>query len=148
MKVILREDVPDIGQAGQTVDVKDGYGRNYLIPRNMAIVATKGNLRSIGEVHKQKDLRERKLRRGAEVVKEKIEKLEISAEVLVGEEEKVFGSVTVHDIVDLLATEGVTVPKHTIKLDEPIKTLGVYTVPIKIEKDVIADLKLWVVKKT
>ena len=148
MKVILREDVPDIGQAGQTVEVKDGYGRNYLIPRNMAIVATKGNLSSIGEVHKQKDLRERKLRREAEVVKEKIEKLEISAEVLVGEEEKVFGSVTVHNIIDLLATEGVTVPKHTIKLDEPIKTLGVYTVPIKIEKDVIADLKLWVVKKT
>jgi large subunit ribosomal protein L9 len=148
MKVILREDVPDIGQAGQTVEVKDGYGRNYLIPRNMAIVASKGNLRSVGEVHKQKDLRERKLRREAEIVKEKIEKLELSAEVLVGEEDKVFGSVTVHDIINLLATEGVTVPKHTIKLDEPIKTLGVYTIPIKIEKDVIAGLKLWVVKKS
>ena len=148
MKVILREDVPDIGQAGQTVEVKDGYGRNYLIPRNLAIVASKGNLRSIGEVHKQKDLRERKLRREAEVVKEKIEKLELSAEVLVGEEDKVFGSVTVHDIIDLLAAEGVTVPKHTIRLDEPIKVLGVYTVPIKIEKDVTADLKLWVVKKS
>lgn len=148
MKVILREDVADIGQAGQTVEVKDGYGRNYLIPRNLAIVASKGNLRSIGEVHKQKDLRDRKLRREAEVVKEKIEKLELSAEVLVGEEDKVFGSVTVHDIIELLAAEGVTVPKHTLKLDEPIKALGVYTVPIKIEKDVTADLKLWVVKKS
>ena len=148
MKVILREDVPDIGQAGQTVEVKDGYGRNYLIPRNMAIVASKGNLRSIGEVYKQKDLRERKLRREAEIVKEKIEKLELSAEVLVGEEDKVFGSVTVHEIINLLATKGVSVPKHTIKLDEPIKTLGVYTIPIKIEKDVIAGLKLWVVKKS
>lgn len=148
MKVILREDVADIGQAGQTVEVKDGYGRNYLIPRNLAIVASKGNLRSIGEVHKQKDLRDRKLRREAEVVKEKIEKLELSAEVLVGEEDKVFGSVTVHDIIELLAAEGVTVPKHTLKLDEPIKALGVYTVPIKIEKDVKADLKLWVVKKS
>lgn len=148
MKVILREDVTDIGQAGQTVEVKDGYGRNYLIPRNLAIVASKGNLRSIGEVHKQKDLRERKQRREAEVVKEKIEKLELSAEVLVGEEDKVFGSVTVHDIIELLAAEGVTVPKHTLKLDEPIKALGVYTVPIKIEKDVTAELKLWVVKKS
>ncbi|MDH3891608.1 MAG: 50S ribosomal protein L9 [candidate division Zixibacteria bacterium] len=148
MKVILREDVADIGQAGQTVEVKDGYGRNYLIPRNLAIVASKGNLRSIGEVTKQKELRERKLRREAEVVKEKIEKLELSAEVLVGEEDKVFGSVTVHDIVELLSTEGITVPKHTVKLDEPIKVLGVYTVPIKIEKDVTAELKLWVVKKT
>lgn len=148
MKVILREDVADIGQAGQTVEVKDGYGRNYLIPRNLAIVASKGNLRSIGEVHKQKDLRDRKLRREAEVVKDKIEKLELSAEVLVGEEDKVFGSVTVHDIIELLAAEGVTVPKHTLKLDEPIKALGVYTVPIKIEKDVTAELKLWVVKKS
>ena len=148
MKVILREDVADIGQAGQTVEVKDGYGRNYLIPRNLAIVASKGNLRSIGEVHKQKDLRERKLRREAEVVRDKIQKLELSAEVLVGEEDKVFGSVSVHDILELLAAEGVTVPKNTVKLDEPIKTLGVYTVPIKIEKDVTADLKLWVVKKS
>lgn len=148
MKVILREDVTDIGQAGQTVEVKDGYGRNYLIPRNLAIVASKGNLRSIGEVHKQKDLRDRKLRREAEVVKEKIEKLELSAEVLVGEEDKVFGSVTVHDIIELLAAEGVTVPKHTLKLEEPIKALGVYTVPIKIESDVTAELKLWVVKKS
>lgn len=148
MKVILREDVADIGQTGQTVEVKDGYGRNYLIPRNLAIVASKGNLRSIGEVHKQKDLRERKLRREAEVVKEKIEKLELSAEVLVGEEDKVFGSVTVHDIIELLAGAGVTVPKHTLKLDEAIKALGVYTIPIKIEKDVIAELKLWVVKKS
>jgi large subunit ribosomal protein L9 len=148
MKVILREDVADIGQAGQTVEVKDGYGRNYLIPRNLAIVATKGNLRSIGEVHKQTDLRVRKLRREAEVVKERIEKLELSAEVLVGEEDKVFGSVTVHDIVDLLTAEGVSVPKHTIQLDEAIKALGVYTIPVKIEKDVIANLKLWVVKKS
>lgn len=148
MKIILREDVADIGQAGQTVEVKDGYGRNYLIPRNLAIVASKGNLRSIGEVHKQKDLRDRKLRRGAEVVRDKIQKLELSAELLVGEEEQVFGSVTVHDIMELLAAEGIAVTKNMIKLDEAIKTLGVYTVPIKIEKDVTADLKLWVVKKS
>ncbi len=148
MKVILREDIPDIGQAGQTVEVKDGYGRNYLIPRNLAVVASKGNLRSIDEITRQKEIRERKLRREAEVIKDKIEKLEVSAEVLVGEEEKVFGSVTVHDVVELLAKEGITIPKHAVKLEEPIKVLGVYTVPIKIEKDVTAELKLWVVKKS
>ena len=148
MKVILREDVPDIGQAGQTVEVKDGYGRNFLIPRNLAIPASKGNLRAIGEVTKQKDLRERKSRREAEVVKEKIEKLSLTAEVLVGEEEKVFGSVTVHDIVELLEKEGVTVPKHAVQLESPLKVLGVYTVPVKIEKEVSAELKLWVVKKS
>ncbi len=148
MKVILREDVPDIGQAGQTVEVKDGYGRNFLIPRNLAIPASKGNLRAIGEVTKQKDLRERKSRREAEVIKEKIEKLSLTAEVLVGEEEKVFGSVTVHDVVGLLEKEGVTVPKHAVQLESPLKVLGVYTVPVKIEKEVSADLKLWVVKKS
>ncbi len=148
MKVILREDVPDIGTAGQTVEVKDGYGRNFLIPRNLAIPATKGNLNAIDEVTKQKDLRERKSRREAEVVKDKIEKLSLSAEVLVGEEDKVFGSVTVHDIVELMEKEGVTVPKNAVQLESPIKVLGVYTIPIKIEKDVTAELKLWVVKKS
>ena len=148
MKVILREDVPEVGQAGQIVEVKDGYGRNYLIPRNLAIAASKANLRAIDEVTKQKDIRQRKLRREAEVIKDKIEKLSLSSEVLVGEEEKVFGSVSVHDIVELLAQEGVTVPKNAIQLESPIKVLGVYTIPIKIEKDVTADLKLWVVKKS
>jgi large subunit ribosomal protein L9 len=148
MKVILREDVPDIGTAGQTVEVKDGYGRNFLIPRNLAIPATKGNLNAIDEVTKQKDLRERKSRREAEVVKDKIEKLSLSAEVLVGEEDKVFGSVTVHDIAELMEKEGVTVPKQAVQLESPIKVLGVYTIPVKIEKDVIAELKLWVVKKS
>ena len=148
MKVILREDVPDIGTAGQTVEVKDGYGRNFLIPRNLAIPATKGNLNAIDEVTKQKDLRERKSRREAEVVKDKIEKLSLSAEVLVGEEDKVFGSVTVHDIVELMEKEGVTVPKQAVQLESPIKVLGVYTIPVKIEKEVTAELKLWVVKKS
>ncbi len=148
MKVILREDVPDVGKAGQTVEVKSGYGRNYLIPRNLAILATKANLLAIDEVTKQRDLRHRKLRREAEVIKEKIEKVSISAEVLVGEEDKVFGSVGVHDIVELLVAEGITVPKTSVQLEGPIKTLGVYTVPIKVERDVIADLKLWVVKKS
>ena len=106
MRVILRNDVPDIGKAGETVEVKDGYGRNYLIPRNLAIPATKANLRAIDEVTKQMEIRDRKSRREAEKVKDKLEKLSLSAEVLVGEEEKVFGSVTVHDIVDLVAAEG------------------------------------------
>ncbi len=148
MKVILREDVPDVGLAGQTIDVKAGYGRNYLFPRNLAIPATKANLKAIDEVTRQKETRERKSRRAAEVVKDRIEKLSLSAEVLVGEEDKVFGSVTVHEIVGLLAAEGVTVPKGAVQLESPIKVLGVYTVPVKVDKDVTAGLKLWVVKKS
>ena len=148
MKVILREDVPDIGQAGQTVEVKAGYGRNFLIPRNLAIPATKANLKAIDEVRKQKTIREKKARRQAEVVKDRIEKLSVSASVLIGEEDRVFGSVTAYDIVELLEQEGVTVDKRAVQLDDPIKALGVYTVPIKVEKDVIANLKVWVVKKS
>jgi len=148
VKVILRQDVAGVGSAGETVEVKTGYGRNYLIPRNLAIVASKGNLRAIDEVHKQKDLRERKSRREAEVIKEKIEKLSLSQEVRVGEEDKLFGSVTSQDVTDLLAGEGVIVDKRAVIMDGPIKALGVYTVPVKIDKDVTAELKLWVVKQS
>jgi large subunit ribosomal protein L9 len=148
MKVILREDLAGIGQAGDTVEVKDGYGRNYLFPRKLAIPATKGNLRSIDEVKRQKELRDRKRRREAEKIKERIEKLSLNKEVKVGEEDKLYGSVTTGDIAELLAAEGVTVDKRSIEMESPIKALGVYTVPIKIEKDVTANLKLWVVKET
>jgi large subunit ribosomal protein L9 len=148
MKVILREDVPDIGSAGQTVDVKDGFGRNYLIPRNLAIPATKATVKAIEEIDRQKQVKEKKRRRGAELVKEKIEKISVSAEVLVGEEDKVFGSVTSRDVAALLEEQGVTVDRRMVQLEEPIKTLGVFTVPIKLDKEVTANLKLWVIKKT
>ena len=148
MKVILREDIPDLGKAGQTIEVKSGYGRNYLIPRNLAVAATKANLKAIGEIAKQKDIRDKKSRRQAEIVKDKIEEISVSAQVLVGEEDRVFGSVTTHDIVDLLAAEGVKVDKRAIQLDEPIKSLGVYTVPIKVDREVTASLKVWVIKKS
>ena len=148
MKVILREDVPDLGQAGETIEVKAGYGRNYLFPRNLAIPATKGNLRAIDEVKKQKQLREKKQRRAAEIIKEKIEKLSLSNEVLVGEEEKLYGSVTNADIAELLDKEGIIVDKRAIELESPIKVLGVYTIPVKVDKDVTAQLRLWVIKKS
>ncbi|HDL04167.1 MAG: 50S ribosomal protein L9 [Candidatus Zixiibacteriota bacterium] len=147
MKVILRQDIPDLGEAGQTIDVKTGYGRNYLIPRNLAIAATKGNLRAIGEIDKQNQIRERKKLRDAEQVKIRMEKLSLTSEVLVGEEDKIFGSVTSQNVVDLLANEGFAVDKKDVNLEEPIKSLGVYTVPIKIEKDIVANVKLWVIRK-
>jgi large subunit ribosomal protein L9 len=148
MKVILREDVIDIGAAGETVEVKDGYGRNYLIPRNLAIPATKATLKTIDEIGRQKEMRAKKRRRGAEIVKDKIEKLSLSAEVRVGEEDKVFGSVTSREIVGLLEKDGIIIDKRAIELEEPIKSLGVYTVPIRVDKEIVAELKLWVIKKT
>jgi large subunit ribosomal protein L9 len=148
MKVILREDVEDLGTAGQTVEVKDGYGRNFLIPRNLAIPASAGNLKSIGEIDKQKQIRTKKRRRAAEIVKDRIEKLSLQMEVQVGEEDKMFGSVTNADVMKLLEGEGVSVDKRAVEMEEPIKALGVYSVPVKIEKEVTAYLKLWVIKKT
>lgn len=148
MKVILREDVESLGTAGQTVEVKAGYGRNYLFPRNMAIRATKANLKSIGEIAKQTQIKEKKVRRGAEIIKDKIEALELSTQVLVGEEDKLYGSITSLDIASLLEENGITIDKRNVQLEEPIRALGVYTVPIKIDKEVTANAKLWVVKKT
>ncbi len=148
MKVILRQDVPELGVAGDTIEVKTGYGRNFLLPRNLAIQATKANLRAIDEIRKQKKLQERKRRREAEIIKEKIEKLSLSFEVLVGEEDKLYGSVTNADIAEMLDKEGIIIDKRAIELEVPIKVLGVYTIPIKIDKDVTAQLRLWVIKKS
>jgi large subunit ribosomal protein L9 len=147
MKVILREDIEDVGQAGQVIEVKDGFGRNYLLPRNLAIPASEGNLKAIGEVQKQKDIRSKKRRKAAEIVKDRIEKLSLQVEVQVGEEDRMFGSVTNNDIAGLLQTNGVTVDKRAVELEEPIKALGVYTVPVKIDKEVTANVRVWVVKK-
>ena len=148
MKIILKQDVPDLGIAGQVIEVKAGYGRNFLFPRNIAIPATKGSLSAIGEVKKQSELRHKKLLKEAEGVKGRIEQLSLTAEVLVGEEDKVFGSVTSADIAEMLQKEGITVDKRMIELENPLKALGVYTVPVKVARDVKADLKVWVVKKS
>ncbi len=147
MKVILREDVESVGQAGDTVEVKDGYGRNFLIPRNLAIPATQGNLKAIDEVRKQRDIRVKKRRKAAEVIKDRIERLQLRVAVMVGEEDRLFGSVTNNDVSKLLEAEGVTVDKRAIELEEPIKALGMYSVPVKLEKDVTAHAKLLVEKK-
>lgn len=147
MKVILKQDIPSLGKVGETVEVKSGYGRNYLFPRNLAIPASKGNLKAIDEIEKQEAVRLRKKMRQAEKLKLDLEKLSLTSEVLVGEEDKIFGSVTGQNIVELLKGEGVEIDKKNVLLEEPIKSLGVYTVPVKIEKDVIANIKLWVIRK-
>lgn len=147
MKVILRDDIKDVGNCGEVVDVKGGFARNFLLPRNLAVAATAGNLKSIDEIKKQKGFRDNKRKKEAEKIKDKLEKLSITAEVQVGEEDKVFGSVTASNISVLLKQQNFEIDRRLIQLDEPIKALGVYTVPVKLEKEVIANVKLWVVKK-
>jgi large subunit ribosomal protein L9 len=147
MKVILKQDVESLGKAGETIDVKAGYGRNFLFPRNLAIPATKGNLTAIDEIKSQNELREKKKRADAEKRKDRLEKLSLTSEVLVGEEDRIFGSVTSQNVAELLSKEGYSIEKKNVLLDEPIKSLGVYTVPVKVEKDIIANVKLWVIRK-
>jgi large subunit ribosomal protein L9 len=147
VKVILRDDIKGLGACGQVVEVKGGYARNYLIPNNLATQASTGNLKAIDEIKTQKNLRDNKRKREAEKIKDKLEKVSLTAEVQVGEEDKLFGSVTAANIVALLKGHGFEIDKHLVHLEEPIKALGIYTIPIKLEKDVTANVKIWVVKK-
>ncbi len=147
MKVILKDDVEKLGTAGNVVTVADGFARNFLFPQNLAVPASKGNLRSIDEIRKQKQFKENKRRREAEKLKDKLEKLSLTAEVQVGEEDKVFGSVTAANIAALIEKQGIELDRRKIMLEEPLKALGVYTVEIKLAPDVVAGVKLWVVKK-
>jgi large subunit ribosomal protein L9 len=147
MKVILKDDVEKLGAAGNVVNVADGYARNFLFPKNLAVPASKGNLRSIDEIRKQKQFKENKRRREAEKYKDKLEKLSLTADVQVGEEDKVFGSVTAANIATLLEKQGFEIDRRKIMLEEPLKALGVYTIEIKLATDVVAGVKLWVVKR-
>ena len=147
MKVILRDDVEKLGTAGNIVSVADGYARNFLFPRNLAVPATKGNVRSIDEIKKQKQFRENKRKKEAQRQKDRLEKLSLTAEVQTGEEDKVFGSVTAGNIATLLEKQGFEIDRRKIILEEPLKALGVYTIEIKLAPDVVAGVKLGVVKK-
>jgi large subunit ribosomal protein L9 len=147
MKIILKEDVENLGKCGEVIEVKAGYGRNFLIPKKLAIAATHGNLRAITELQGQQQQRQTKIRRAAENIKARLEKVSCTAEVNVGEDDKVFGSVTAQTIAELLETQGIEVDRKKIMLEEPLKALGVYTVSVKIAPEINANLKVWVVKK-
>ena len=147
MEIILREDIEKLGEAGEVVDVSPGYFRNYLEPKQMAMRATDSNLKIYEEEKRMKDVRENKARRQAEKLADKLRNVSLNAVVQVGEEDKVFGSVTSQDIGKLLADEGFEIDKRDILLDEPIRALGIYTVPVKLHKDVEAEVKVWVIKE-
>jgi large subunit ribosomal protein L9 len=147
MKVILKDDVEALGQAGDVVDVKPGFGRNYLIPRQLAVPATPAYMRGVEMIKKQKELRDQKKLKAAQGEKAALEAISITASVQVGEEDRVFGSVTAQNIAELLAAAGHPVDRRKIHLEDPIKELGLFTVPIKLGHEVTAEVKLWVVKK-
>ncbi len=147
MKIILKTDVDKLGAAGEVVDVKPGFARNYLIPRDLAVMATKANIKALEEQQRQAELQEGKVRHDAQAIADKLSAVSVTAKVQVGEEEKVFGSVTSQDIAELIAEQGHEVDRRKIELDEPLKALGVYDVPIKIHSDIHATIKVWVVRE-
>jgi len=147
MKVILTKDHETLGEAGNTVKVKDGYARNYLIPRSLGLEATKANTKIYEESKKQKNVKKNREEEQAGKLATEISKLSLTASVQVGEDDKVFGAITSQDISSLLSEKGFTVDKRDIILEEPIKALGIYNIPIKVLNEINAEIKLWVIKE-
>ena len=147
MKIILRQDFEQLGKVGDVVEVKDGYARNFLIPRNIAYEATAGSLVTLEEEKKQAARRTEKERRGSEALATQLEKVSLTIQMKVGEDDKLFGSVTSQMITDALAEKGIQLDRRTVELEEPIKSLGIYDVPVKLPGSVGAKVKLWVVRE-
>jgi len=147
MQVILLEDVSNLGNTGDQVDVKPGYARNYLLPRGLAVEANTRNARTLKHRHQMVAARVEQKRQAAMDLAAKVAAAEVTITMLAGEEDRLFGSVTKRDIEQALAEEGLVVDRKKIVLDDPIKTLGVHTVQVKVHTDVATDLKVWVVKR-
>jgi len=142
MEVILRETIDNLGRAGQVVKVADGYARNYLLPRKLAYEATPGN-RKVIEFERQALLkREASQKEDAEKLKEMLDKVEISVTRKVGEQNALYGSVTNSDVAEELEKKGFQIEKRKIHMDDHIKTLGEFSIPIRLFKDVTAHVKL------
>jgi large subunit ribosomal protein L9 len=147
MRVILREDMPNLGKTGDVVKVADGYGRNYLLPRRIAVQATENNMKQIEHEQHAALSRRDKLAKEAGSLRDKLEGVSVTVTKRVGEGEKLFGSVTPNDIELALAEEGHKVDRKKIRIDEPIRALGVYSVKIALHGTTEATIKVWVVAK-
>jgi len=147
MKVILREDVPNMGRKGDIVEVAPGYGRNYLIPKKIAIEVTPSNLKMIEIERKAILKRIEKEKLSAEELAENLRKLKLTFYRKAGEKDVIFGSVTSSDIQEALEKEGYKIDKKKILIEEPIKRLGNYSIPIKIYHDVTAEINIEVLRE-
>jgi large subunit ribosomal protein L9 len=146
MKVILLDDVTALGRRGDVRDVADGYARNFLIPKKLALSASAGNLANLEHIKHQQDAKAGRIKSDAEAVRARIEALTYEERRQASEEGKLFGSVTSQDLADFLGKHGVKIEKRRIALDEPIKTLGETTVNVRIHPDVVAQLKVSVLR--
>jgi large subunit ribosomal protein L9 len=145
MEIILIEDVPNLGAIGELVNVKAGFARNFLLPRKMAIVASVKSKKRLEHEKRLAGFRLVKAKKDAETMVQRLANTSVTIARKVGEQDKLFGSVTTADIARALADEGVMVDKRAVQLTEPLKALGVYQVPVKLRTDVTAEVKIWVV---
>jgi large subunit ribosomal protein L9 len=147
MEIILLEDIPSLGKVGDLVRVSDGYGRNYLLPRKLAIKATPNNRKRLEHQKRFAQDKTDKVKRDAEKLTKRIEEFSCTITKPVGESGKLFGAVTSKEIEEHLVENGFQIDRKKIELEEPIKNLGVYTIPIRLHPEVTANLKLWVVRE-
>lgn len=147
MEIILRQAVENLGSPGDVVKVKSGYARNYLLPYGLAYEATPGNLKRIQQERDRLEAAENERRGAAQGIAEKLEQVSLTFSARVGEEGKLFGSVTATDVAQQLEAQGFCIEKRQIDLPEPIKALGVYRVPIRLHADVKPEVRVWVIKQ-
>ena len=147
MKIILLDDVTKVGRRGEVRDVSDGYARNFLIPKKLALSATAGNLKNLEHIKRQQDAKADRVKADAETLRAKIEALVYEERRQASEEGKLFGSVTSQDVADFLGTRGVPMDRKRITLDEPIKALGEHLVSMRLHQDVTAQLRVNVVRE-
>ena len=148
MKLIIREDVENLGKGGELIDVKRGYARNYLLPRQLAVLANPKNVRELEHQKKIAEAKAAKLKASAQAVAKRLADTPIALKRKVGEQDKLYGSVTALDIVEALAARGLQLDRRTIDLPEPIKTIGEFEVPVKLHREVIGKAKVKVEAET
>lgn len=148
IKLILRQDIEKLGEAGEVVAVRPGYARNYLLPQGLAYAATASNMRQLEEERKRSDARTKRDYLESKRRASQLENVSLTFHVNAGEESKLFGSITSSDIAERLNEQNLDfqVDRRWVELDEPIKTLGVYSIPVKLHTDVRPEVKVWVIK--
>ena len=142
MKLILREDVENLGKGGELVEVRPGYGRNFLIPRGLAVLANAKNVKELDHQKKVAEAKAAKLKQSAEAVAKRLAETPVTLRRKVGEQDKLYGSVTALDVVEALAARGLQIDRRSIDLAEPLKTVGDHEVPVKLHREVVGKVKV------
>jgi large subunit ribosomal protein L9 len=147
MEVILNQDIDKLGKSGTVVKVKDGFARNFLIPNGLALPLTPANLKKLQQAQLRKSLQLEKAKKDSEAFGERLANVSLTILAQVKEEDKLYGSITSQDIANALKEEGFEIDKDSVVLDEPIRALGIYEIPIRLHPEVFAKIKVWIVKK-